>query len=91
MRSVWFICNFYPLKFALEYDLSCIIRKDDVFFMEIWSYSLDRKLKMIFFKKIHDKYNIFCKFGKDDISFSYRYDITLLPKKQSWSSPEKMH
>ena len=36
---------------------------------------------MIFFKKIHYKYNIFCKFGKDDISFSYRYDITLLPKK----------
>ena len=36
---------------------------------------------MIFFKKIHYKYNIFCKLGKDDISFSYRYDITLLPKK----------
>ena len=28
------------------------------------------------------KYDIFCIFGKDGISFSYKYDITILSKKQ---------
>ena len=42
-------------KIRLEYDLSyCIIWKDNIiFFPKIWSYSLDRKWKMIFLKKIH--------------------------------------
>ena len=41
-------------KIALEYDLSCIIRKDDIpFFPKIWPYSSDRKWKKIFLKKIH--------------------------------------
>ena len=41
-----------PKKIALEYDLSCIIKKDDIsFFPKIWSYRLDGKWKMIFLKK----------------------------------------
>ena len=39
---------------ALEYDLSCIIRKDDIIFSKIWSYFLDGKWKIIFFNKIHE-------------------------------------
>ena len=35
------------------------------------------------------KYNIFCIFGKDGISFSYKYDITLLSKKQRSYFPGK--
>ena len=41
----------FSKKIVLEYDLSCIIRKDDFFFSKIWTYSLDRKRKMIFLKK----------------------------------------
>ena len=40
-------------KVALEHDLSCIIRKYDIFFPKIGSYSLDGKWKMIFLKKMH--------------------------------------
>ena len=43
-----------PKEIALEYDLSCIFRKDDIFFTKIWSYPLDEKWKMI--KKILKKY-----------------------------------
>ena len=35
------------------------------------------------------KYDIFRIFGKDGISFSYKYDITFLPKRQRWSSPKE--
>ena len=39
---------------ALEYDLSCIIRKDDISFSQKYDLiSLDGKGKMIFLKKIH--------------------------------------
>ena len=40
-------------KIALDCDLSCIIWKDICFFPKTWSYSLDRKWKMIFLKKLH--------------------------------------
>ena len=75
---------------ALEYGLSCIIRKDDIFFPKIWSYSLgeDERWSLL---KYTWKYDIFCTFGKDCISFSYRYDITFLWKKKRWSSSEKTH
>ena len=35
------------------------------------------------------KYDAFCMFGKAGISFSYKYEMTLLPKKERWSFPEK--
>ena len=37
------------------------------------------------------KYDIFCIFRKDGISFSYKYDTALLSKKQRESSLEKIH
>ena len=41
-------------KIALEYDFSCIIRKDVISLLtKISSYSLDKKWKMIFLKKKH--------------------------------------
>ena len=40
-----------PKKIALEYDLSCIIWKDGIFFLKTWYFFLHRKWKMIFFKK----------------------------------------
>ena len=44
----------FPKKIALEYDLSCIIRKDDISFSRNMILFLDTKRKMIFFKKIHE-------------------------------------
>ena len=47
-------------KIALEYDLSCIISKDDIsFFSKIWPHSLDGKRKMIFLKKIRGNMMLF--------------------------------
>ena len=83
-------------------------------FPKIWSYFLDGKWKIIFLKKYMErwylilirKYDIVLVWKiKDDLSqeiygnmiFSvymykcYKYDITLLPKKQRLSSPKKMH
>ena len=34
------------------------------------------------------KYDVFCIFGKDGISFSYKHEITLLPKKQNCLLPK---
>ena len=52
-------------KIALEYDLSCIIRKRWYFlFPKIWFYSLEEKWKMIFLEKDKWKYDIFCKCSK---------------------------
>ena len=45
-------------KIALEYDFSCIIRKDDIFLPpKISSCSLDEKWRMIFLEKIHGNKN----------------------------------
>ena len=41
-------------------------------FSKIWSYSLVRKRKIIFFKKDTWTYDIFCIFCKDVIPFSYK-------------------
>ena len=41
-----------------------------------------RKMKDRLFQTNTWKYDIFCIFGKDGISFSYKYDITILSKKQ---------
>ena len=41
----------FPKKIALQYDLSCIIEKDDIPFSQKY-YPLDGKWKMIFLKKI---------------------------------------
>ena len=47
---------------ALEYDLSCIIRKDDISFSQKYDLiSLDGKGKMIFLKKNTWKYDVFFK------------------------------
>ena len=35
-----------------------------------------------FFSKYTWKYDVLCMLGKDSISFSYKYEITLLSKKQ---------
>ena len=51
------------------------------FYMKIWSYSLDRKWKIVSLKNYK-----FCIFGKDGISFSNKYDITFLSNKERWSS-----
>ena len=58
-------------KIALEYDLACSIKKDDIsFFPKIWSYTLKEinewknewnKWKMIFLKKIHGNTIFFSK------------------------------
>ena len=37
------------------------------------------------------KYDIFCIFGKDDISFSYKYNITFLSKKAKTTFSRKTH
>ena len=42
------------------------------------------------FSKYTSKYDVFCIFGKDGTSFSYKYETTLLSKKQRWSSLEKL-
>ena len=49
-------------KIPLEYELSCIMRKDNISFFEkkIWFYSLDGKWK-IFLNKNTWKYDISCK------------------------------
>ena len=60
-------------------------KKDDI--------SFPRKYDLIFRRKMKDentwKYDVFCMFAKDAISFSYKYEITLLSKKQRWSFLEK--
>ena len=35
------------------------------------------------------KFDTFCIFRKDEFSFSYKYDITFLSKKERWSSSKK--
>ena len=58
-------------------------RKYDIFFT-------DGKWKMIFLKKYMETW-CFLYVGKVHISFSYKYEITLLSKKPRWSFPEKIH
>ena len=41
----------FPKKFALEYNLSCIIWKDGIFSGKYDIFSLDGNRKMIFLKK----------------------------------------
>ena len=53
---------------ALEYDLFCIIRKDDTFSLKIWSYTLDGKRRTIFPKKQKQKQKRTKKTCKYDIS-----------------------
>ena len=69
-------------KTTQEYDLSCIVRKDGTFFSENMILLFRQKMKDDNFSKNTWKYDISCIFGKDGICFSYKYDITLLSKKQ---------
>ena len=67
--EIWYFLQIFwkdglSKKIVLEYGLSCIFRKDNIFFPKIWSYSLDGKWKTIFLKKIHEKYDIFCVLSK---------------------------
>ena len=46
--------NIFSKKITLEFDLSCVIRQDDLnFFPKVWSYCLDGKWKIIFLKEMH--------------------------------------
>ena len=75
-------------KIALEYDLSCIIRKD---------FFLHKKVILFFRRKIEDhliqidkwKHDIFCLFGKDGYLVFPEDNIILFSKMQRWSSLEK--
>ena len=66
-------------KIALEYDLSCIIRKD---------FFLHKKVILFFRRKIEDhliqidkwKHDIFCLFGKDGILFSLKIILSFFQK-----------
>ena len=74
---------------ALEYDLSYIIKIDGISFSRKYDiFFTDGKWKMILLKK-HMEIWCFLYVGKGGISFSYKYEITLLSKKQRWSFPEK--
>ena len=74
-------------KIAMEYDLFCIITKDDICFSQKYDiFSLDGKWKMTFLKKIQENMTLFVYLYK-----CYKYDISILPKKQRWSSPKKRH
>ena len=77
---------------AVEYGLSCIIRKDNIYFSQKHDLIIKKENERSSFSKTEKKsrkYDIFCIFGKDGISFSYKYDITLLSKKQTWYSPDR--
>ena len=76
-------------KLALEHDLSYIIRKDGIFFPKKYDiFFTDGKWKTIFLKKYVEIW-YFLYVGKGGISFSYKYEITLLLKKQRRSFSEK--
>ena len=51
-------------------------------------FSMDGKWRWYFSKNTW-KYDVFCIFGRDGISFSYKYEITLLSKKQRWTLTKK--
>ena len=74
-------------KIGLEYDISCIIRKDDFFLTKIY-YSLGGRWKMIFLKKYMEIW-CFLYVHEGGISFSYKYEIILLSKTQRWSFPAR--
>ena len=77
--GIFFKCPekmFFPENIALEYDLSCIIWKDDIFFKNLWYFFFGRKMngnlsQEIYGKMIFSVYMYKC----------YKYDITLLHKK----------
>ena len=58
------------------------------FFPKIWYFFYGLKMKEIFLKKYMEIW-CFLYVGKDCISFSYKYEITFLSKKQGWSFPAK--
>ena len=49
----------FPKKIALEYDLSCIIWKDSIFFPGKYCFFFGRKIKVDLSQEIR-KYDIFC-------------------------------
>ena len=63
---------------ALEYDLS----RKMVYFPENMILFFRRKMIDDLFQKYTWKYKVLRIFGKDGISFSYKYGITQLSKKQ---------
>ena len=62
-------------KIALEYDLSCIIWKDGIFFQKIWYFFFGRKMKDDFSQEIHGNMIFSVYMHK-----YYKYDIILLQK-----------
>ena len=85
MQSAQFFCfemfwkDGLSKKIALEYDLSCIIRKGGIVFHE----------KRILFFRRRKKGDLSQKIS-GNIIFS-GYLVPILSRKQRWSSPEKMH
>ena len=60
------------------------------FFPKIWYFFTDEKWKIIFLKKYMEKW-CFLYVGKGGVSFSYKYESTILSKKQRWSFPKKYY
>ena len=95
--DIFFKCSkkvLFPKNIALEYDLSCIIRKDGISFYRKYDIFSRRKVKDDLSLKIRGnmifgKGGVPCIFGKGGVSFSYRHEITLLSKEERLSSPEK--
>ena len=92
--EIWYILQMFwkdglSKKIVLEPDLSYIMKKDDIFFSRKYdNFFTDGKWKMIFFQKYMEIW-CFLYVAKDAISFSYKYEIILLSKKQRWFFPEK--
>ena len=50
----------FPIKIALEYDLSCITWKDGIFFLKIWYFFFGSENERWSFSRNTWKYDIFC-------------------------------
>ena len=92
--EIWYILQMFrkdalSQKIALEYHPSYIMRKDGISFSRKYDvFFKDGKWEIIFLKKCMEIW-CFQYVGKGGISFFYKYEITLLSKKQRWSFPEK--
>ena len=79
-------------KYALEYDLSYIMRKDIISFSPKYDFLFftDGKWKMIFLKQYMEIW-CFLYVCKGGISFSYKYEINLKKKKAKMIFSRKIH
>ena len=78
-------------KIALEYDLSCIIRKDGICFSrkyDIFSMAENERWSI---SKNTWKYDVFCILDKDGIAFSYKLWNYASAKKAQMIFSQKIH